>query len=70
MTASSLRLVPKTALNTAIALLIGCAFAGGALAQDSEAGEELEDKPKSTSMTGSAAAAAERARQRKAEAAT
>lgn len=70
MTASSVRIVPKTALNTAIALLIGCAFAGGALAQDSEVGEELEDKPRSTSMTGSAAAAAERARQRKAEAAT
>ncbi|MEQ1513285.1 MAG: tetratricopeptide repeat protein [Lysobacteraceae bacterium] len=68
MTASSFRVLPKTALNAAIALLIGCAFAGGALAQDSEAGDDLEEKPKSTTMTGSAAAAAERARQRKAEA--
>ncbi len=70
MTASSDRIVPKAALNLATALLIGCAFAGGAMAQDSEVGEDLEDKPKSTTATGSAAAASERARQRKAEAAT
>ncbi len=69
MTASALRVLPKTALNAGIALLIGCAFAGGALAQDSEVGDDMDDKPKSTSMTGSAAAAAERARQRKAAAA-
>lgn len=66
MTASASRVFPTTALNAAIALLIGCAFAGGALAQD--AGDDYDDKPKSTTLTGSAAAAAERARQRKAEA--
>lgn len=69
MTASVLRVLPKNALNAALTLLIGCAFTGGAYAQDSELGEGYEDKPKSTTMTGSAAAAAERARQRKAEAA-
>ncbi len=69
MTTASLRLLPKTALHAAIALLIGCAYTGGALAQDSEVGDDMEDKPKSTTMTGSAAAAAERARQRKTEAA-
>ncbi len=69
MTTASLRVLPKTALHAAIALLIGCAYAGGALAQDSEVGGDMEDKPKSTTMTGSAAAAAERARQRKTEAA-
>ena len=69
MTASAFRVLPRTALNAAIALLIGSAFSGGALAQDSEAGDDYDDKPKSTTMTGSASAAAERARQRKAEAA-
>jgi hypothetical protein len=66
MTASVLRLLPKNALNAALTLLIGCAFAGGASAQEDE---DYKDTPKSTTMTGSAAAAAERARQRKAEAA-
>ena len=61
-------LLPNSALTAAIALLIGCASAGSALAQDSETGDGYEDKPKSTTMSGSAAAAAERARQRKAEA--
>jgi hypothetical protein len=69
MTRSPLRTLPKNALNTALALLIGCAFTGGALAQDSEVSDGLKDKPKSTTATGSAAAASERARQRKAEAA-
>lgn len=69
MTASIFRVFPKNALNSALSLLIGCAFAGGAFAQDSEVGKGYEDKPKSTTMTGSAAAASERARQRKAEAA-
>ncbi|MFZ2754228.1 MAG: hypothetical protein WAZ48_12365 [Lysobacteraceae bacterium] len=68
MTASAFRVLPRTALNAAIALLIGSAFAGSAIAQDSEVGDEYDDKPKSASMSGSAAAAAERARQRKAEA--
>jgi hypothetical protein len=67
MTASSFRVLPQTALNVAIALLIGSAFAGSALAQDSDMDEDMKDKPKSTTMSGSAAAAAERARQRKAE---
>jgi hypothetical protein len=67
MTASSFRVLPQTALNVAIALLIGSAFAGSALAQDSDMDEDLKEKPKSTTMSGSAAAAAERARQRKAE---
>ena len=64
MTASA-RLLPTTALAAAVALLLGCAFAGNAVAQD----DELDDKPKSDRMSGSAAAAADRARQRKAEAA-
>lgn len=67
MTPSSARMLPYTALTAAIALLLGCAFAGSAQAQEDE---EYKDKPKSTTMSGSAAAAAERARQRKAEAAT
>ncbi len=69
MTANVFRIVPKHALSAALTLLIGSAFAGGAVAQDSEVGDGYDDKPKSTTMTGSAAAAAERARQRKAEAA-
>ena len=69
MTASAFRILPKTALNAAIALVIGCAFAGGAFAQDSELSDEYKEKPKSTTATGSAAAAGERARERKAEAA-
>ena len=66
MTASSVRSLPSTALTAAIALLIGCAFAGSAQAQEEDA---YKDTPKSSSMSGSAAAASERARQRKAEAA-
>ena len=66
MTASVLRVLPKNALNAALTVLIGCAFAGGAFAQEDE---DYKDTPKSSTMTGSAAAAAERARQRKAEAA-
>lgn len=69
MTASAFRILPKTALNAATALVIGCAFAGGAFAQDSELSDEYKEKPKSTTATGSAAAASERARERKAEAA-
>jgi tetratricopeptide (TPR) repeat protein len=64
MTASA-RSFPRTALTAAVALLIGCAFALPAVAQDEE---DYEDKPRTTSMSGSAAAASERARQRKAEA--
>lgn len=64
MTASSVRSLPSTALTAAIALLIGCAFAGSAQAQDEDA---YKDTPKSSNMSGSAAAAGERARQRKAE---
>lgn len=64
MTASSARPLPTT-LAAAVALLIGCAFAGNVLAQE----DDLDDKPKTSSMTGSAAAASERARQRRAEAA-
>ncbi len=67
MTASSARVLPNTALTAAIALLLGCAHAGSALAQ--EVGDDYEDKPRTTTATGSAAAASERARQRKAEAA-
>jgi len=63
---ASARFVPTSALTAAIALLIGCAFAAPAFAQEED---ELEDKPRTGSMSGSAAAAAERARQRKAEAA-
>lgn len=62
----SARPFPNSALAAAVALLLGCAFAGHALAQEDD---EFEDKPRSSSMTGSAAGAAERARQRKAEAA-
>ena len=69
MTASVFRILPKTVLNAAIALAIGCVFAGGALAQDSELSDEYKDKPKATTATGSAAAASDRARARKAEAA-
>ncbi len=65
MTASSVRSLPSTALTAAIALLIGCAFAGSAQAQEDD--DAYKDTPKSSSMSGSAAAAAERARQRKAE---
>jgi tetratricopeptide (TPR) repeat protein len=68
MTAASSRMLPSSALSVAVALFIGCAFAGTALAQDSEVGDGYDEKPKTTSMSGSAAAAAERARQRKAEA--
>jgi hypothetical protein len=68
MTTAHFRALPKTALTTAIALLIGCAFIGSALAQDSELTEEQKEKATSSAATGSAAAAAERARQRKAEA--
>ncbi len=59
---------PNTALAAAIGLLLGCAFAGQVLAQEDDNGE-FEDKPRSATMSGSAAAAAERARQRKAQAA-
>jgi len=64
----SARPFPNSALAAAIALLLGCAFAGHALAQEDDA-DEFDDKPKSTVGTGTAAGAAERARQRKAEAA-
>ena len=59
----SVRPFPNTALAAAIALLLGCAFAGHALAQ-----EEGEQQPRSKPVVGSygAAQAAERARQRKA----
>lgn len=65
MTASTRRF-PTSALAATVALLLGCAFAGSALAQDED---DYDDKPKSDRMSGSAAAAADRARQRKAEAA-
>ncbi len=68
MTTRFRRTLPNTALTTAIALLIGCAYVGGAQAQDS--GDDYEDKPKSGTMSGSAAAASERARQRKADSKT
>ncbi len=57
---------PNTALAAAIGLLLGCAFAGQVLAQEDD---EYEDKPRSSVGTGTAAGAAERARQRKAQAA-
>lgn len=57
---------PNTALAAAIGLLLGCAFAGQVLAQEDD---EYEGKPRSSTMSGSASAAAERARQRKAQAA-
>jgi tetratricopeptide (TPR) repeat protein len=61
MTAS--RSFPRTALTAAVALLIGCAFAAPAVAQE----DDYDDKPRSTTGSGSAAAASERARQRKAQ---
>ena len=54
MTASVLRILPRNALTVALTLLIGCAFTGGAFAQEDE---DYKDTPKSTTMTGSAAAA-------------
>lgn len=62
----SVRPFPNTALAAAIGLLLGCAFAGQVLAQEDD---EYEGKPRSATMSGTAAAAAERARQRKAQAA-
>lgn len=62
----SVRPFPNTALAAAIGLLLGCAFAGQVLAQEDD---EYEGKPRSSTMSGTAAAAAERARQRKAQAA-
>ncbi len=64
MTASA-RSFPRTALTAAVALLVGCAFAAPAFAQEDE---DYEEKPRTSSATGSAAAASERARQRKAQA--
>lgn len=58
----SARPFPNSALAAAIALLLGCAFAGHALAQ--EEGEQPQRKP--TVASYGAAQAAERARQRKA----
>lgn len=63
------RLLPNPALAAAIAMLIGCAHAGGALAQDSELGDDYDDKPRTSTGQGTAAGASERARQRKAAAA-
>lgn len=63
---ASIRRFPTTVLAATVALFLGCAFAGSALAQDDD---DYDDKPKSDRMSGSAAAAADRARQRKAEAA-
>lgn len=64
MTSASLRR-PPTALTIAIALLIGCAYIGGATAQDTA--EEGEGRKRSEAPPRGAAAASERARQRKAE---
>lgn len=63
MTASA-RSFPHTALAAAVALLIGCAFAAPAFAQE----DDYEDKPRTSTGSGTAAAASERARQRKAQA--
>jgi hypothetical protein len=52
-------------LTTAIAVLIGCAFAG--TAAQARAAEETEGRPRSEAPPRGAAAASERARQRKAE---
>jgi tetratricopeptide (TPR) repeat protein len=63
MTASA-RSFPHTALAAAVVLLIGCAFAAPAFAQE----DDYEDKPRTSTGSGTAAAASERARQRKAQA--
>lgn len=57
----------QTFLATAVAAFVGFAVTGAAFAQDSE-DEDLEDKPKATSLRGSAQAASEMARKRKEEA--
>lgn len=57
----------QSLLAAAVAAFVGFAVTGAAFAQDSE-DEDLEDKPKSTSLRGSAQAASEMARKRKEEA--